>query len=85
LRAGWDAGGTFVKLFPASAVGPSLVRELRGPLPEIELIPTGGVDGTTAAEFLAAGAVAVGLGGSIVRSTPEERLETIQRLGGAAG
>lgn len=73
IVAAWGAGATFVKLFPAAAVGPSFVRELRGPLPEIELIPTGGVDGASAAAFLAAGAAAVGVGGALVRATAEER------------
>jgi 2-dehydro-3-deoxyphosphogluconate aldolase/(4S)-4-hydroxy-2-oxoglutarate aldolase len=61
LRA-WRAGATAVKLFPASAVGPSFVRELRGPLPEVPLIPTGGVTVETAPAFIAAGAVAIGIG-----------------------
>ena len=69
----WAAGATFVKLFPASAVGPSFVRELRGPLPEVQLIPTGGVDASNAGAFLAAGAAAVGIGGAITRATAEER------------
>jgi 2-dehydro-3-deoxyphosphogluconate aldolase / (4S)-4-hydroxy-2-oxoglutarate aldolase len=73
IRTAWDAGATFVKLFPASAVGPALVRELRGPLPDIELVPTGGVDGSNAAAFLAAGAVAVGIGGAITRASSHER------------
>ena len=69
----WAAGATFVKLFPASAVGPSFVRELRGPLPEIQLIPTGGIDASNAAAFLDAGAAAVGIGGAITRATAEGR------------
>lgn len=69
----WAAGATFVKLFPASAVGPSFVRELRGPLPEVQLIPTGGIDATNAGAFLAAGAAAVGIGSAITRATREER------------
>jgi len=58
----WRAGAAAVKLFPASAVGPSFIRELYGPLPEIPVIPTGGVTIETAPAFIAAGAVAVGLG-----------------------
>jgi 2-dehydro-3-deoxyphosphogluconate aldolase/(4S)-4-hydroxy-2-oxoglutarate aldolase len=61
ILAAWRAGATAVKLFPASAVGPSFVRELRGPLPEIPLIPTGGVTAENAPDFIRAGAVAVGL------------------------
>jgi 2-dehydro-3-deoxyphosphogluconate aldolase/(4S)-4-hydroxy-2-oxoglutarate aldolase len=69
----WRAGATFVKLFPASSVGPTHVRELRGPLGEIELVPTGGIDATSAAAFLAAGAVAVGVGSAIVSAGAEGR------------
>jgi 2-dehydro-3-deoxyphosphogluconate aldolase/(4S)-4-hydroxy-2-oxoglutarate aldolase len=62
ILAGWRAGASGVKLFPASAVGPKFVRELRGPLPEIPLIPTGGVTLQNAPAFMAAGALAVGIG-----------------------
>jgi 2-dehydro-3-deoxyphosphogluconate aldolase/(4S)-4-hydroxy-2-oxoglutarate aldolase len=71
--AAWRAGATFVKVFPGSSLGPSHVRELRGPLPEIEMIVTGGVDATNAIEFLEAGAVAVGIGSAIVRASARER------------
>ena len=66
IAKAWDAGATFVKLFPASSLGPSFLRELRGPLAEVPLIPTGGIDGTNVAAFLGAGAVAVGIGSAIV-------------------
>jgi len=62
ILVAWRAGAAAVKLFPASAVGPSFVREARGPFREIPLIPTGGVTAESAAEFVRAGAVAVGLG-----------------------
>jgi 2-dehydro-3-deoxyphosphogluconate aldolase / (4S)-4-hydroxy-2-oxoglutarate aldolase len=73
IDAAWRAGATFVKLFPASSVGPSHVRELRGPMGEVELIPTGGIDAAAARAFLAAGAVAVGIGGAIVNAPPTDR------------
>ena len=73
IAAAWSAGATFVKLFPASVAGPELVRELRGPMPEVPLIPTGGVDGDNARSFLEAGAVAVGIGGALVRASAEDR------------
>jgi 2-dehydro-3-deoxyphosphogluconate aldolase/(4S)-4-hydroxy-2-oxoglutarate aldolase len=76
----WAAGATFVKLFPASAVGPELVREVRGPLPQVELIPTGGVDAANARHFLEAGAVAVGIGGALVRADSGERRSLIAGL-----
>ena len=73
INAAWRAGATFVKLFPASPVGPGHLREIRGPMPEVELIPTGGIDASSAVAFLAAGAVAVGIGGAIVKASPGER------------
>ncbi len=66
ILAAWRAGASAVKLFPASAVGPSLVREMRGPFPEIPLIPTGGVTADSAGSFIAAGALAVGLGSWLI-------------------
>lgn len=83
IALAWDAGATLVKVFPASAVGPQLVRELRGPLPEVELIPTGGVDASNAAAFLEAGAAAVGIGGAITRATPDERRTLLRSILGA--
>lgn len=68
IATAWSAGATFVKLFPASAVGPAFIRELRGPLPDVAIIATGGVDASNAAAFLDAGAMAVGIGGAIVRA-----------------
>jgi len=65
LRA-WRAGAALVKLFPAVTVGPQYLRQLRGPLPDIPLLPTGGVSVENTAEFIAAGAVAVGVGGALL-------------------
>lgn len=79
----WRLGATFVKLFPGSSLGPTFVRELRAPLPEIETIVTGGVDGTNAAAFLAAGAVAVGIGSAMFRATAAERRAILDAVGGA--
>ena len=73
----WRAGATFVKLFPGSSLGPSHVRELGGPLPEIEIIVTGGVERTNAAAFLAAGAVAVGVGSALGRMSADERIALV--------
>jgi 2-dehydro-3-deoxyphosphogluconate aldolase / (4S)-4-hydroxy-2-oxoglutarate aldolase len=69
----WQAGATFVKLFPASSLGPAHARELRGPFPEIEYIATGGIDAGNARAFLEAGCVAVGVGSAIARAEPAER------------
>lgn len=62
ILTAWRAGAAAVKLFPASAAGPSFIREMRGPLPEIPLIPVGGVSVETAPAFMAAGALAIGIG-----------------------
>jgi 2-dehydro-3-deoxyphosphogluconate aldolase / (4S)-4-hydroxy-2-oxoglutarate aldolase len=80
MLAAWSAGATFVKLFPASAAGPQAVRELRGPLPQVEIIPTGGVDAANAQAFLDAGAAAVGIGSALVRAPAGERRDLVARL-----
>jgi 2-dehydro-3-deoxyphosphogluconate aldolase/(4S)-4-hydroxy-2-oxoglutarate aldolase len=61
-----DDQGFVPKLFPADAVGPGYLRAMRGPLPGIGLVPVGGVDATAAADFLAAGALAVGVGSPLI-------------------
>jgi 2-dehydro-3-deoxyphosphogluconate aldolase/(4S)-4-hydroxy-2-oxoglutarate aldolase len=66
IVAAWRAGATAVKLFPASVAGVAFVREFRGPFRDIPLLPTGGVSLETAPAFIAAGAVAVGLGSWLV-------------------
>jgi 2-dehydro-3-deoxyphosphogluconate aldolase / (4S)-4-hydroxy-2-oxoglutarate aldolase len=66
ILTAWRAGATAVKLFPASVAGPTGLREIRGPLPNIPLIPTGGVSAETAGGFIQAGAVAVGVGGWLI-------------------
>ena len=58
----WRAGAAAVKVFPASTLGPSFIRELRGPLPDVPLLPTGGVTVGNAAAYIEACAVAVGIG-----------------------
>ena len=62
----WEAGADVVKVFPADVGGPAYLKALRGPLPQVRLMPTGGVDLTTAAAFLAAGACCLGVGGALV-------------------
>ena len=65
--AAWKGGADFVKVFPASAVGgASYLKALRGPLPQVPLVPTGGVNLNTAADFIRAGAAALGIGGELV-------------------
>jgi len=62
----WEAGADIVKVFPADIGGPSYLKSLHGPLPQIRLLPTGGVNLETLPDFLKAGACAVGLGSSLV-------------------
>ena len=63
----WEAGSDFVKVFPCGNVGGAkYIKALKGPLPQVPLVPTGGVNLITAAEFIAAGAVALGIGGELV-------------------
>src|SRR5579864_9533490 len=66
ILTGWEAGADIVKVFPADVVGPAFFKALRGPLPQIRLMPTGGIDLTTAADFLHAGACCLGIGGHLV-------------------
>lgn len=67
ILGAWRAGASMVKVFPAATVGPEYLCQLRGPLPEIPLVPTGGITVANAAEFIAAGAAALGVGGSLLR------------------
>ncbi len=67
IVSAWQAGADVVKVFPCSALGGAkYLRALQGPLPQIQLIPTGGVSLAPAEEFLAAGAFALGVGGALV-------------------
>lgn len=67
VLAAWDAGADIVKIFPCDNVGgPKYIKALKGPFPQIEMIPTGGVSLTTAGDFLKAGASAVAVGGELV-------------------
>jgi len=62
----WEAGADVVKIFPSEITGPAYLKALHGPLPQILLMPTGGVNLQTAAEFLKAGACALGIGSSLI-------------------
>ena len=70
----WEAGSDFVKVFPCGQVGGArYIKALRGPLPQVPLVPTGGVNLGTAGEFIEAGAAALGVGGELV---PAEALKS---------
>jgi 2-dehydro-3-deoxyphosphogluconate aldolase / (4S)-4-hydroxy-2-oxoglutarate aldolase len=65
----WNAGADFVKIFPCGQVGGAkYIKALKGPLPQIPMVPTGGVNVNTAAEFLEAGSIALGVGGELVHA-----------------
>jgi 2-dehydro-3-deoxyphosphogluconate aldolase/(4S)-4-hydroxy-2-oxoglutarate aldolase len=66
VLAGWEAGADFIKLFPASLGGPGLVKAILAPLPQVRIIPVGGVNLDTAADFVRSGAAALGVGSSLV-------------------
>ena len=70
IRAAYARGATAVKVFPASVGGPGYVRALREPFPDIPLVPVGGVDAGAAVDYLAAGAVAVGVGSPLLGDAP---------------
>jgi len=66
ILAAWSAGASAVKLFPAAAVGPGYLAQIAGPFPDIPMVPTGGVSAETAGDWIAAGAVAVGMGSWLI-------------------
>jgi 2-dehydro-3-deoxyphosphogluconate aldolase/(4S)-4-hydroxy-2-oxoglutarate aldolase len=69
ILTAWEAGADIVKVFPATALGPGYLRDIRGPLPQIKLMPTGGVTIDNAGDWIAAGAVAVGVGTALLDTT----------------
>lgn len=71
-----EAGADIIKVFPGSAFGPSFIKAIKGPLPQTVLMPTGGVSLDNVGEWIENGCVAVGVGGSLTKGTPEEMTET---------
>ncbi|HKS67722.1 MAG TPA: bifunctional 4-hydroxy-2-oxoglutarate aldolase/2-dehydro-3-deoxy-phosphogluconate aldolase [Candidatus Acidoferrales bacterium] len=69
ITAAWKGGADFIKIFPCGSVGGSkYIRALRGPFPQIPFVPTGGVNLETAADFIRAGAAALGIGSELVQA-----------------
>jgi 2-dehydro-3-deoxyphosphogluconate aldolase/(4S)-4-hydroxy-2-oxoglutarate aldolase len=66
ILTAWECGADMVKVFPASVGGPGLIKALKAPLPQVELVPVGGVNLDTAADFIRAGAAAVGVGSALI-------------------
>ncbi|WP_336206968.1 bifunctional 4-hydroxy-2-oxoglutarate aldolase/2-dehydro-3-deoxy-phosphogluconate aldolase [Nonomuraea sp. LPB2021202275-12-8] len=72
ILAALEAGADLVKLFPASQSSPTVLRDILQALPQAPLVPTGGITARTAPEWIAAGAVAVGMGGELTRGAPQD-------------
>ena len=66
ILAAWEAGADVVKVFPATALGPGYFKDVHGPLPQVKLMPTGGVSLENAGQWIAAGAVAIGVGTAMI-------------------
>jgi 2-dehydro-3-deoxyphosphogluconate aldolase/(4S)-4-hydroxy-2-oxoglutarate aldolase len=66
ILTAWEAGADMVKVFPADSLGPAYLKAVLAPLPQVRLAPTGGISADNAAEYLKAGATALGVGGKLV-------------------
>lgn len=73
-------GADVIKLFPGSAFGPDYVKAIKGPLPDINLMPTGGVDITNVGQWLNNGCVAVGIGGNLIAPAKDDNYSEITKL-----
>jgi 2-dehydro-3-deoxyphosphogluconate aldolase / (4S)-4-hydroxy-2-oxoglutarate aldolase len=79
ILTAWQHGADVVKVFPATALGPGYIKDVKAPLPQVKLMPTGGVSLSNAGEWIAAGACAVGVGSALLdgRAIAEGRFEVI--------
>lgn len=79
ILAGWQAGADAIKVFPATTFGPGYIKDVKAPLPQVKLLPTGGVSLTNAGEWIKAGACAVGVGSALLdaRAIDEGRVDVI--------
>ena len=66
ILTAWESGADMVKVFPASVGGPGFIKALKAPLPQVELVPVGGVSAGNTADFIRAGSAAVGVGGDLI-------------------
>lgn len=82
ILTAWEAGADVVKVFPADVLGPTFFKAMRGPLPQVRLMPTGGVDLNTAGDFLRAGACCLGVGSQLVdpKAVAREDFEYLRGL-----
>jgi 2-dehydro-3-deoxyphosphogluconate aldolase/(4S)-4-hydroxy-2-oxoglutarate aldolase len=82
MLTAWEAGADFLKLFPATAMGPQYIKDVLAPLPYLRIVPTGGVSLENTAAFIKAGAVAVAVGSNLVdkKAVQEGRWDTLTDL-----
>jgi 2-dehydro-3-deoxyphosphogluconate aldolase/(4S)-4-hydroxy-2-oxoglutarate aldolase len=76
-----ESGADIVKIFPGELYGPAIIKAVKGPLPQAKLMPTGGVSLDNVADWIKAGSVAVGVGGSLTASAKKGDYETITSIG----
>ena len=76
--AALEAGADILKIFPGGLFGPSVIKDFKAPLPQADFMPTGGVTPDNAAEWIKAGAVAVGAGGALVKGSSEDIVKTAE-------
>lgn len=69
ILTSWEAGSDFVKVFPASLGGPAYIKSVLAPLPQVRIVPVGGVSSSNAADYIKAGATGLGVGGKLVDKT----------------
>lgn len=67
IETAWQAGADFVKVFPANTLGPAYIKAILAPMPDLRLMPTGGIDLSNIADYMRAGCVGVGVGSSLVK------------------
>ncbi len=79
ILAAWDAGADIVKIFPAGVVGPQYLKDIKGPLPQIRITPTGGVTLDNASEFIRAGAACISVATALVdkKALAEKKFDVI--------
>ncbi len=76
-----EAGGDIVKIFPGELFGPAIIKAFKGPLPQLRLMPTGGVNLDNVAEWIKAGSVAVGVGGNLTAGAKKGDYDSIVTIG----
>lgn len=76
----YEHGADIIKVFPANILGPKYLKDIHGPLPHIPLMPTGGIDLTNVQDYIQNGAIAVGIGSTLVNTKKEISISTLQEI-----